>query len=62
MELAWRWVFYNPIRGFENTYTYNNKNILLGAIASQQPYNAYGARASYDISSISLWGGYYKIT
>ncbi len=49
-----------PNSGFENTYTYNNKNILLGAIASQQPYNAYGARASYDISSISLWGGYYK--
>jgi hypothetical protein len=49
-----------PNSGFENTYTYNNKNILLGAIASQQPYNAYGARVSYDISSISIWGGYYK--
>jgi hypothetical protein len=49
-----------PNSGFEETYTYNNKNILLGAIASQQPYNAYGARVSYDNSSISLWGGYYK--
>jgi hypothetical protein len=49
-----------PNSGFENTYTYNNKNILLGAIASQQPYNAYGARVSYDLSPISIWGGYYK--
>ncbi len=49
-----------PNSGFENTYTYNNKNILLGAIASQQPYNAYGARVSYDLSSITIWGGYYK--
>jgi hypothetical protein len=49
-----------PNSGFENTYTFNNKNVILGAIASQQPYNAFGARASYDVSGISLWGGYYK--
>jgi hypothetical protein len=49
-----------PNSGFENTYTFNNKNVILGALASQQPYNAYGARASYDVSGISLWGGYYK--
>jgi hypothetical protein len=49
-----------PDSGFENTYTFNNKNVILGAIASQQPYNAYGARVSYDVNGISLWGGYYK--
>ena len=49
-----------PNAGFENTYTFNNKNIILGAVASQQPYNAYGARIGYDINSVSLWGGYYK--
>jgi hypothetical protein len=49
-----------PNSGFENTYTFNNKNIILGAIASQQPYNAYGARICYDMNGISFWGGYYK--
>jgi hypothetical protein len=49
-----------PNAGFENTYTFNNKNVILGAIASMQPYNAYGARIGYDVSGISLWGGYYK--
>ena len=49
-----------PNSGFENTYTFNNKNIILGAVASQQPYNAYGARINYDVNKISLWGGYYK--
>jgi Putative beta-barrel porin-2, OmpL-like. bbp2 len=49
-----------PYSGFENTYTFNNKNVILGAVASQQPYNAYGARVNYDMNEISLWGGYYK--
>jgi hypothetical protein len=49
-----------PNSGFECTYTFNNKNIILGAVASQQPYNAYGARASYDVSGLSFWSGYYK--
>jgi hypothetical protein len=49
-----------PNSGFENTYTFNNKNVILGIIASQQPYNAYGARIAYDINGLSLWGGYYK--
>jgi hypothetical protein len=49
-----------PNSGFENTYTFNNKNIILGAVASQQPYNAYGVRVNYDVNKISLWGGYYK--
>ncbi|MFZ0451886.1 MAG: outer membrane beta-barrel protein, partial [Desulfatiglandaceae bacterium] len=33
-----------PNAGFESTYTFNNINVLLGSLASQQPYNAYGAR------------------
>jgi hypothetical protein len=49
-----------PNAGFENTYTFNNKNIILGAVASQQPYNAYGARIGYDRNGLFLWGGYYK--
>jgi hypothetical protein len=49
-----------PNSGFECTYTFNNKNVILGALASQQPYNAYGVRVSYDVSGVSLWGGYYK--
>jgi hypothetical protein len=49
-----------PNAGFENTYTFNNINVLLGAIASQQPYNAYGARLGYDINGFSLNAGYYK--
>ncbi|MBN1625301.1 MAG: outer membrane beta-barrel protein [Deltaproteobacteria bacterium] len=48
-----------PNAGFENTYTYNNNNIFFGAVASQQPYNAYGARLDYDIDEFSFSGGYY---
>ncbi len=49
-----------PNAGFESTYTYNNINVLLGALASQQPYNAYGARLDYDIHGFRLSAGYYK--
>jgi hypothetical protein len=49
-----------PNAGFENSYTYNNINIILGALASQQPYNAYGARLGYDINGFCLKAGYYK--
>jgi hypothetical protein len=49
-----------PNAGFENTYTFNNKNVILGAVASQQPYNAYGARIGADMTGLSLWCGYYK--
>jgi hypothetical protein len=49
-----------PNAGFESTYTFNNINVLLGAIASQQPYNAYGARLDYDVHSFRLTAGYYK--
>jgi hypothetical protein len=49
-----------PNAGFEDTYTFNNMNILFGAVASQQSYNAYGARVGYDVEGFSFWGGYYK--
>jgi hypothetical protein len=41
-----------PNAGFENTYTFNNNNVMLGAVASQQPYNAYGARVNYDMGRV----------
>ncbi len=49
-----------PNAGYENTYTFYNKNIILGSVASQQPYNAYGARVDYDIKGFQLIAGYYK--
>jgi hypothetical protein len=49
-----------PNSGYEATYTYENMNILLGTVASQQPYNAYGVKVSYDVNGISFWGGYYR--
>jgi len=49
-----------PNAGFENTYTFNNINVMLGALASQQPYNAYGARLAYDVNGLHLCAGYYK--
>lgn len=49
-----------PNAGFESTYTFNNNNIVLGAVASQQPYNAYGARLGYDVIGLHVCAGYYK--
>jgi hypothetical protein len=49
-----------PDSGYEATYTYENRNILLGAAASQHPYNAYGAKLSCAVGGLSLWGGYYR--
>ncbi len=49
-----------PNAGLECTYTYDNKNIECGALASQQPYNAYGVRLGYDVSNLNLYAGYYK--
>ena len=49
-----------PNAGYENSYTYNNKNAFLGALASQQPYNAYGARLGYNVAGLDLWTGYFK--
>lgn len=49
-----------PNSGYEATYTYENRNILLGSVASQQPYNAYGVKTSYAVKDFSFWGGYYR--
>jgi hypothetical protein len=49
-----------PNAGYENSYTFNNVNTFLGALASQQPYNAYGGRIGYDINGLHLCAGYYK--
>jgi hypothetical protein len=49
-----------PNAGYENSYTFNNVNTFLGALASQQPYNAYGGRLGYDIGGFHLCAGYYK--
>lgn len=49
-----------PNAGYECTYTFNNANTFLGALASQQPYNAYGGRIGYDLIGIQLVGGYYR--
>jgi hypothetical protein len=59
-EMSFEIGLLQPNAGYENTYTYNNKNILLGATASQQPYNAYGARIGYDVNGLCLWGGYFR--
>jgi Putative beta-barrel porin-2, OmpL-like. bbp2 len=49
-----------PNAGYENSYTFNNASAFLGALASQQPYNAYGVRVGYDLSGLQLCAGYYK--
>lgn len=49
-----------PNAGYEDTYTFNNSNIFLGAVASQQPYNAYGGRLGFDVKGVHICGGYYK--
>jgi hypothetical protein len=49
-----------PNAGYENTYTYDNNNTFLGALASQQPYNAYGARLGYEFDGLQLCAGYFK--
>ncbi|GEM_PF-1238886 len=50
-----------PNAGYEDTYTYNNKNITVGALASQQPYNAYGTRATISIKGLfDIYAGFYE--
>jgi hypothetical protein len=50
-----------PNAGYEDTYTYNNKNITVGAIAAQQPYNAYGTRVTYSINNLfDVYAGFYE--
>lgn len=48
-----------PDAGYEDTYTYNNSNIVLGALASQQPYNAYGVKLRYSPNNLNLNAAYY---
>jgi hypothetical protein len=50
-----------PDSGYESTYTFNNRNVTVGALASQQPYNAAGARATYAFSEdFRIWSGIFK--
>ncbi len=50
-----------PNAGYEDTYTYNNKNITVGALASQQPYNAYGTRATISVNGLfDVYAGFYE--
>ncbi len=46
-----------PNAGYEDTYTFNNRNIVLGALASQQPYNEYGARLAYSVFGLEIGAG-----
>ncbi len=48
-----------PDAGFEDTYTYNNANAVLGALASQQPYNAFGGKLQYAADNLNLNAAYY---
>ena len=59
--LAFQGGLLQPNSGYECTYTFNNRNITVGAIASQQPYNAAGARATYAFSEdFRIWSGIFK--
>jgi hypothetical protein len=59
--LAFEGGLLQPNSGYECTYTFNNRNITVGALASQQPYNAVGARTSYAFSEdFRTWGGIFK--
>ena len=50
-----------PNAGYEDTYTYNNKNITVGALAAQQPYNAYGTRATFSVNGLfDVYAGFYE--
>ncbi len=50
-----------PNSGYEDTYTFCNPNITVGALASQQPYNAMGVGVAYAFSEdLEFWGGVFK--
>jgi hypothetical protein len=50
-----------PDSGYECTYTFENRNVTVGALASQQPYNAIGVRATYAFSEdFRIWSGIFK--
>ncbi len=59
--LAFQGGLLQPNSGYECTYTFNNRNITVGALASQQPYNAVGARATYAFGEdFRIWSGIFK--
>jgi hypothetical protein len=59
--LAFEGGLLEPNSGYESTYTFNNRNITVGALASQQPYNAAGARTEYSSSEdFRVWSGIFK--
>jgi hypothetical protein len=50
-----------PDSGYEATYTFENRNVTVGALASQQPYNAAGVRANYAFTEdFRIWSGIFK--
>lgn len=49
-----------PNAGYEDTYTYNNESITVGVLASQQPFNAFGVRATYTVAGLETYVGFYK--
>jgi hypothetical protein len=50
-----------PDSGYECTYTFENRNVTVGALASQQPYNAAGVRANYAFTeNFRIWSGIFK--
>jgi hypothetical protein len=59
--LSFRGGLLQPNSGYECTYTFNNHNITVGALASQQPYNAVGAGAAYNFGGdFRIWSSIFK--
>jgi len=59
--ISFRGGLLQPNSGYESTYTFNNRNITVGALASQQPYNAVGAGVEYDFSKdFRIWSSIFK--
>jgi hypothetical protein len=59
--LSFRGGLLQPNSGYECTYTFNNRNVTVGALASQQPYNAVGAGAAYTFGEdFRIWSSIFK--
>ena len=59
--LAFEGGLLQPNSGYECTYTFNNRNVTVGALASQQPYNAVGARTTYSFNEdFKIWSSIFK--
>ena len=50
----------HSVAGRESAYSFNNKNIAFGVLASQEPGNVYGTRATYSINGFDVYAGYYR--